>query len=512
MKQPGKALAPLLLLTVAASGPGLFACGGEKKPAQAQPGAQAPGKEPDEKLFATGTPGDTKREADTAAPVFTQLTVQARGGTATLEREGDTWRLTSPVSALAEKWVVDAITSQLHSAKFKATVAEAPTDADLEKYGLKPPVFTVSARAYVPDASGGGKEDPARQHTVTLYGGLENPFDGSVYMRREGDPRVYSANGSVRYALEKDVYALRAKDVFGLDEARLKALSVTAKAGAYTLERDTDKSWRLTKPAAQRADPDRVKRLLQSLRGQRALSFPADSAEARTRLGLDKPSVEARFTLDSGEPVRVRLSQEKSESGSKVYALREQGSEATLAEVPEAAISLLDVGPGELREKIALSFRLEEVKRLVIQPGDGTAPITLANSNPKPGTLDGWQVQEPRSGKAQSSKMASLLKTLHSLKATTFGEANPRKWNKYGITDTSRGVVIQDASGKELARLWIGSEVPGKEGHVYARGSGNQVMEIDVEWLAELPSRPEDLIEAPPPVAPPDAGTPAPPP
>lgn len=505
MTQRGTALGPLLLLTVAAVG--LVACGGEKKPAQAQSQPGTPLQEPDEKLFATGTPGEPKREAETAAPVFTQLTVQARGSTATLEREGETWRLTSPVKALAEKWVVDAITSQLQSAKFKATVAEAPTDAELEKYGLKPPVFTVSARAYVPDGSGGGKEDPARQHTVTLYGGLENPFDGSVYMRREGDARVYSANGSVRYALEKDLYALRAKDVLALDEARLKAFSVTAKAGTYALERDTDKSWRLTKPAAQRADPDRVKRLLQSLRSQRALSFPTDSAEARKQLGLDTPSVDARFTLDAGEPVRVRLSQVKAEGGAKVYALREQGSEATLAEVPEAVLGLLDVGPGELREKTALSFRPEEVKRLVIQPGDGAAPITLINLNPKPGTLEGWQVQEPRSGKAQSSKMASLLKTLHSLKATTFGEANPRKWNKYGITDASRGVVVQDASGKELARLWIGSEVPGKEDHVYARGSGNQVMEIDVAWLAELPSRPEDVIEVPPPAAAPDAGT-----
>jgi len=102
----------------------------------------------------------------------------------------------------------------------------------------------------------------------------------------------------------------------------------------------------------------------------------------------------------------------------------------------------------------------------------------------------------------------TLLKTLHALKATTFGETNPRKWDRYGITDASRGVVIQDASGKELARLWIGSEVPGKAGHVYARGSGNQVMEIDMDWLAELPSSPEDLIQPPPP----DAGTPAPPP
>ena len=498
MNQP---LATLLLFAVAAAGPGLWACGGSK-PEE----ATGQGKAPEEKRSATSTPGAAEQEGSPAAkPVFTQLTVQARGSTTTLERQGDTWRITSPVSAPAEKWVVDGITSQLQGLKFKTTVAEAPSEADLAKYGLKPPVFTVSARGYVPDASGGGKEEPDRQHSVTLHGGVENPFDGSVYVRREGDPRVYSAAGEVRYALEKDLYVLRAKEFLGLDEAQVKAFSVTAQKGSYTLERSADKSWRLTRPSAQRADAERVKKLLQSLRSQRALSFPTDSAEARTKLGLDKPAVDARFTLDAGEPVRVRLSQVKAEGSSKVYALREQGAAVTLAEVPEAALGVLDVGLGELREKTALVFRSEDVKRLIIHPGGDAAPITLAHLNPQASTLEGWQVQEPRSGKAQAWKVASLLKILHTLKAATFGETNPRKWGRYGITDASRGVVLQDASGKELARLWLGNEVPGKEGHVYARGSGTEVMEIDLAWLGELPSLPEELIEVQPT---PDAGTP----
>jgi hypothetical protein len=498
VKQSRKALVTLLLL-------GLSACGDPK-----QEKAQAAGKQRDVPRAAASTSSEPEPTGSTVpAVVFTQLTVQAKGTTTLLERQGDSWRITSPVMAPAEKWVVDGITSQLQGLKFKATVAEAPTGADLEKYGLKPPVFTVSARGYVPDASGGGKEDPARQHSVTLYGGLENPFDGSVYVRRDEDPRVYSADGALRYALEKDLYVLRAKEFLGLDEAQVKTFSVTAKAGSYTLERSADKSWRLTKPPAQRADADRVKKLFQALRIQRALSFPVDSAEARKKLGLDKPAVEARFTLDTDELVRVRLSQVKQEESSKGYALREQGAEATLAEVPEAALGVLGVSLGELREKTALVFHSEDVKRLVIHPGGGAAPITLANPNPKPGTLDGWEVREPRSGKAQAWKVASLLKALHTLKAAAFGESNPRKWDKYGITDASRGVEIQDASGKELARLWLGAEVPNKENHVYARGSGNEVMEIDLAWLEELPSRPEDLIEVPPAVAPTDGGTPA---
>lgn len=492
MKQIERALVTLLAGTVATVGLCLYACSGVKKPEE----AKAAHKEQSEKLFATSAPEDNHEAGSSAAPVFTQLTVQAKGVTATLELQGYTWRLTAPVSAKADKWTVDNITQQLQSAKFKATVEEAPTDADLEKYGLKPPVFSVTAKAYVPDASGGGKDDPSRQRTVTLYGGIENTFDGSVYVRRDGDPRVYSADGAVRYALEKDVYALRDKEFLGLDAALVKALDVKAKANSYAMERDADQSWRLTKPSAVRADAERVKKLLQSLREQRALSFLTDSTEERTKLGLDKPVVDARFTLDKGEPVRVRLSQVKDGEDSKVYALHEEGSEATLAEVPEAALAVLDVGLAELRAKMLLAFKRDDVKRLVFSPGAGGTPITVANTKPDSNALDGWQVETPKAGKAQGVKVASLISFLSNLKAASFGEANPKKWDKYGITEASRGVSLQDASGKELARLSIGSAVPDKEGLVYARGSSNEAAEVELARLSTLPEHPEDLLAA----------------
>lgn len=504
MKQTEKSLLTLLATTLAAAGLGLYAYLGVKKPEQ----AQAVRKEQSEKLFATEAPGQKPAEsATTAAPVFTQLTVQAQGVTTTLERQGDTWRLTSPVSGKADKWAVEGILGQLQSGKFKTTIEEAPTDADLKKYGLQPPVFSVTARAYVPDASGGGKDDPARQRTVTLHGGIENTFDGSLYVRRDGDPRVYSADGSVRYALEKDLYALRDKEVLGLDEASVKALDVKAMANSYSLEREADASWRLTKPLAVRADGERVKQTLQSLRQQRALSFPTDSAAERSKLGLDRPVVEARFTLDKGEPVRLRLSQVQEGAGSKVYALREQGSEATLAEVPEGTLAVLDLGLKELRTKTVLSFKREDVKRVVFYPGSGATPVVLANTNPAANALEGWQVEAPKAGKAEGLKVASLLSLLASVKASTFGEADP-KWDKYGITEDSRGFSLQDASGKELARLWIGSAVPDKEGFVYTRGSNPEVAEVEWAWLSHLPERLEDFLEASPTAAT-DGGTPA---
>lgn len=497
MNAAQKHLVTLLAAGAVAGGLGWYAWYGVKAPAE----EAAARKASDERLFPVRAPGE--RAENEGALVFTQLTVRAKGGTTTLERGDAGWRITAPVSAPADAYAVKALLTQLQSAKFRATVEESPTDADLERYGLKTPTFSVTAKAYVPDAQGGGQDDASRQRTVTLHGGIENTFDGSVYVRREGDPRVYAADGAVRFALDKGPFELREKEFLGVDEATLTAIDVKARAHAWTLERGEDKAWRLVKPSALRADGAKVKSLLDELKGQRALAFPEDSAELRETLGFEQPVVDARLTPAKGEPVRVRLVGVKQDGTSRVYAVREQGSEATLAEVPAGALTVLDRAPRELRDKAVLGFKREDVQRVVIHPGRGAAPLSVSRVK---GTspVDDWELETPTRGKAQKWKLVSLLGALHALKASDFGEANPRQWEKYGITDASPGVTLLGADGRELARLWLGHEVPDAPERVYARGSGGEVLQVESSRLSELPTQASDVLE---PTPSPDAGT-----
>ncbi|ATB49133.1 DUF4340 domain-containing protein [Corallococcus macrosporus] len=454
-----------------------------------------------ERLFVTGEePATGEDPGSPAKPVFTHLTVRARGLTTELAREPDgTWKVTAPVSARAEAAVVESILDTLASSRFSATVKEAPTDADLDGYGLKPPRFTVTARAYLPDARGKGAEDPARQRTVTLHGGRENTYDGSVYVRRDEAPTVHAAAGTVRWALDRDTFALRAKDLLApLDERALKGIDVKAGQRAYQLARDADgKGWRLQSPVAAQADAARVEALVKALVEQRALSFPEDSPEARKRLGLETPSVDARFTGGPGGPVRIRMSRVTADGVARAYALREQGPRAVLGEVTEDALAVLDVGVRELKDRRVLDFRRQDVRRIVFHPGGGAPAITVVNTSDAKEGAGSWEMESPRQGKAQHFKLASLLRALDGLKATGFGEARPRSWARYGVTEQSRGAALLGADGKELARLWLGDEVPDEPGTRYARGSGTDVVKVPDSRLT-LPTRPEDLLEAAP--------------
>ena len=452
------------------------------------------------KLFATEAAEPARGAAPQAAPVFTHLTVKARGATTELERTPEGWRLTAPVEAKADPFAVEALVQQLTTAKFKSTVSASPSDAELKKYGLTSPRFTVTARAYVPDASGGGAEDASRQRTVTLAGGEENPFDGSVYVRREGDATVYAAEGAVRWALDKGPFELRAKEFLGpLEAASLQSIEVTAKTHAYQLTRDADgKTWRLVKPVPTRANASRVTDLLTSFAGQQALSFPEDSPAQRKALGLESPVVDARFVPASGEPIRVRLSQVAREGGTAVYALREQGARATLAEVDERALTTLDVGVPELKDRRVLAFPRDAVRRLEFHPGGKAAPVVVTRVSPASGGTDAWQVEGPDGGRARHFRVVKLLGTLEALKAAAFGEANVKRWERYGISEASRSVVLRDADGKELARLWLGHAVPEQEERLYARGSGPDLLEVSASAVEDLPTSAADLKDAPP--------------
>lgn len=479
MNAQQKNLVSLLAGALVTCGLGLYAYFGVMKPEE----KEAQRKEADAALFAVNDPA--------ATPVFTSLTVEVRHSKTVIELKDGVWRVTSPVSARADKRQVEALVKQLASAKFKATVEENPTDEDLERYALKEPRATVTVKAYVPDAQGGGAEDPARQRTLTFHSGAENSFDGSVYVRREGDPRVYSAEGALRFAVEKHTSAWRDHTLFTITEPSLLRMEVKARKNAFTLERTTaDKAWKLVHPVELRADHERVAQLVTTLTGFPARSFPSAEQEPALRAALEKPQVEVLFVSTLGEPLRVRLAEVQVGGMKQTLALAERGAESMLAEVEPHILNALDLGVPEFKDKKALAFQTDQVHKLVIHLGGGE-PLELAKA------LDSnkWEVVAPIPAQAKEFKVAALLGALERLKAAALGEPRPKSWSKYGISDTSRGVSLLDADGKELARLRLGNEVKGKPNRLWARGSAEEVLELEKTYVEGLPLKFEDLVQ-----------------
>ncbi|HYV45296.1 MAG TPA: DUF4340 domain-containing protein [Myxococcaceae bacterium] len=504
-----RSVVTLLGFTAAAAAVGLYAYfgvmkGDEKEAAQKESADKLVSGGPAEKLPDGGGP---------PPPEFTKITVHAKGETTTVEKQPDgTWRMTAPLSAAVDQYVLDALTTQLKDGKVDQKVEAAPTDADLRKYGLQEPAWTVEAAATV---QGAPKQ-------VKLAGGAENAFNGSIYLRKDADPAVYSASGGMRFNLEKSSYDLRDKQVLSVDEAKIASIDVAKPKGGYALVRVEGagaQAWKLTKPKPQDADGQTVINALGQLKNERATAFVADSPEERKKDGLESPALDVTFGLQGGDKVRLRLAKAGGSGGGKpdagaspsdkYYALREDKNGAVLAEVNASALGHLDKSADDLRDKSVLQFDKDAVAEVSFRPQGGGAPIRVTRDQKKPEDggaptpAETWAVAAPEVGPAKAWKVSSNLWTLGSLQATAFDEENPKSWDKYGINDKSRQVVLQDAAGKPLATLTVGSEVKGKANMVYVRGTRNVVLEMDSARLTDLPQKVEDVLDRPPPPPPP---------
>ncbi len=478
-----KNLLGLLVAAIVAGALGLYAYFGVMKGDE----RKALQKETEERLYAA--PG---AEKDAGGVELTALTVEAKGELTELTRQDGRWRLTRPVVANADRAAVDGLVSQLTGAKFKSVVEEQPTEADLKRYGLSPPKFTVRAKAV-------GAPD------LVLYGGLENTFDGSVYLRREGDPKVYAAEGGVRWSLERGAFDLREKELLAVDEPSLKKLTLKTKAGTTALERVDGKRWRLTAPAPAAADSAALSALVNGLKTERALAFLEETPELKKALET-APAADATFTTEAGE-VRLRLAEATVGGEKKTVSLKETPGSRVLAEVSANALAVLSKSPADLKDKAVLSFKKEDVARVTFSPGGGAAAVVVERVAADAGAAEDWRVSAPQAGPAKKFKLSSVLWTLESLKALAPPQERARELKKLQLDERARRITLSDSAGKTLAELALGGDVPGKSGSAYVRAGKDTVAEVDGTRLAELPWSAAELLEGAP-NARSDGGTP----
>lgn len=480
MSQTNRTLALLSGVTAVAIALGLYAFVGVHQKDE----HDARVKDLNERLFSPTRLDETSRDGGFAKIEFRKVTVTSRGETTTVTREpGQEWRVVAPLQTPADKIAIDQVVSQLQQAKFKQVIEEKPDDAALARYGLKPPQFVVTAEAEV----GEGRE----KRTLKLEGGIENTFDGTVYLRREGSPQVWSAEGGVRWSLQKSTYDLREKAILGIDESQCTAVVVKSKLNGFALERGPDKAWRMTRPFQVAADQATLTGIFGALKQERAISFQLDTPEARKK--FDDPQFDATLTLETGQAVRLR----GAKAAEQYWLLREEGPQAVIAEVSLQAFGQLDRNPQELKDRLILSFKKDQVAKIVFQQADGGEQRVERARNEDGGAGDGWRVTAPKVGPAKTFKVAAVLWTLGAMKASAFDEESPKDWAKYGLDPKAKSVTLVSLDGTTLARLVIGREVPGKAATGYFRGSRNQVVEGDVSRLNELPSTVEDLLEPP---------------
>jgi hypothetical protein len=229
------------------------------------------------------------------------------GKSLAMTRATGDWKITKPVEARADFGAVEGLIGRLQTAQMKSIVGEqAPSPADLKKYGFDKPDATVNLTTGSARASlvVGGKAD-----------------DTTVYVRDESRPTVMTMEKSLVDELKKNADDFRKKDLFEFRTFNANRVDITRNGQTVAFEKtkgtgeNAPDVWKRVSPSPADVDKEKFDNMISRLSNMRAASFVA--SEAKT--GLDKPAMTVSVKYDDGKKEdRVTFGK----NGDEVYASR----------------------------------------------------------------------------------------------------------------------------------------------------------------------------------------------
>lgn len=161
--------------------------------------------------------------AHDGTPVFTRLLVDVGAARTELVKATDKanddaiWRIVKPVEQPADAPTVTALLEALASATARATLTEKPDAADLARYGLDAPSFRISATLMRKDGT---------TRELAFDGGVDNPYDQSMYLLRRDTGAVIQVDASHRTAWMKRPTDFEDRTVLHFERNRVAELRI----------------------------------------------------------------------------------------------------------------------------------------------------------------------------------------------------------------------------------------------------------------------------------------------
>ena len=202
---------------------------------------------------------------DVPSEDFAQLTITTNGQETILEQseDGNEWRLTGPVTAVADETQVSSITSALSTLQIQHVVAEDVVD--FAPFGLDAPTVAVDFVA----ASGSPSE--------RLLIGDSTPTGGERYAMLADSGRVVLVAAHLDTTFAKSPFDLRDKTILGFDTSDVDQFEIQSSAALIRLEK-AQNEWTLQQPWDAKADFSAVEGLVGQLSNGQMQSVVSENA------------------------------------------------------------------------------------------------------------------------------------------------------------------------------------------------------------------------------------------
>jgi Domain of unknown function (DUF4340) len=231
-------------------------------------------------------------------------------GEVVLEKKGDKWVLTKPVSAPANQTAVKSLLDNMKDLKAKEVISSTPSDDQKKEFQ-----FADNKDVHVVASKGADKKLDVR------FG--KSGARGQMAMV-EGKPGIYAVSGYSSYVYARETKGWRDAEILKFDEANVNQLTIAKKDGTFSFTKAAD-HWGGTfkdKPIAG-FDEDKVKDALRAFKALNADDFGDGKTPADT--GLDAPESTVTIQLkDNAAKYVLKLG--KTATGTSRYLEKEGDS------------------------------------------------------------------------------------------------------------------------------------------------------------------------------------------
>ena len=385
-----------------------------------------------------------------------------------IEREGDGWRLVSPVSARGDDGTIDQFIETISETKKEREIVS--DDLELKEFGLLPPLYTVVSEA-----------ENGRRDTVMF--GEKNPTNRYVFAMKPSDDRLFCTGTLVHSQLQKTVFDLRDKSVLSFETESVNRIHIQSATDQVILNRSGE-MWLLEKPIETEADQQIVTDWLNDLHGARVERFEEETPERIEEFGIDKPMLHITLTIGSDNTLKELLIGKREDD---VYFGKDSALPPIFA-VDTTLVQDLDKGLFDFRDKTIVRFERDEVSSIEIVYSD--RPHFFCQQ----GAENEWTILQPDSLKAKNWRISSLISDLIGMKAADFPVDQSPSLARYGFESPKIEVMLKNEENNVIAHLRIGNSSGEDDVFVMNRSSG-RIYTTDGSIVDDLRFELEDMAE-----------------
>lgn len=302
-----------------------------------------------------------------------EITIVRDSGKISLVKEGDQWRISSPVETETDRPAVLGFVNTMASLRAKKWIGR---ESDLSAFGLQNPTITISAKA------------DQTEHRLLI--GSKTPTGDGVYaMAFVGDSPVgkepiFVIDTGVWGVLNKGLYELRRKDLASFEDPQVKRIEIRWHGDGenpLTIVREAE-GWKLPDHPDIKVKKSKVDHIVDQIRWLRALKFLGDSRVDPQSFQTDSPIVTISLELANRDPLRIQLGNYRAQKEQKEVQEDKNSSmprlEAVSSDLPFIAVvdryilNELPHKPDDLLDRSLMARKEDDIGKMVWRRGNET--------------------------------------------------------------------------------------------------------------------------------------------